>query len=158
MASNPEPDGLAPDSEELQEELKSLGFDLRRKAACAYLVGVGTSGAAEALRERAASDGWEGAVYVDSTGWVVRLRCVGSLRRRTLRRHARYLSRLVADGATVRGMSIEDLCPEDAWDVLAVQPNDTESERATAPDRQGVVPKQRQAPPQEYAEPVARTA
>lgn len=108
--------------EGLYAELRSHGLDARH-CAVTYLVEMGRDrdDAFAALRQ-ASGDGWRASLYGDGTGWVLRLNRVAAPRPQVLDRDQRYLELLARTfGGLVRGVSVEPLDADDAWDRLAAR-------------------------------------
>ncbi|HSP36484.1 MAG TPA: hypothetical protein VLR26_01895 [Frankiaceae bacterium] len=103
--------------------LRSGAFDLRRNAFVGYLLELRSDReGAYAVRARVAADGWQVALFVDTSGWVVRLGRVELVRPNQLDRERRYVQDLARTyGASVRGVCIENLQREDVWDRLAAR-------------------------------------
>src|SRR5690348_3459039 len=97
------------DVQRLQVELRARGFDLRRVALLTYLLGAGSDRAmAYAVHARASREGWQASVYVDETGWVVRIVRTGLARPQQLSSDLSNIAAIAADfRVTMRGLIVE---------------------------------------------------
>jgi hypothetical protein len=107
------------------EGMRQQGFDRRRTMFLAYLIRFHANhDAALTASENAESEGWDGAVFADRTGWVVRLSHKSLVTVERLREDGDYVRTLARlHQARWDAVSVEDLLStETVWDRLGRPP------------------------------------
>jgi hypothetical protein len=128
-----------PEAVALIRAMQDEHFDLRRKMFLALVLDFGQwrDGAFQTV-EAVDDDRWDGSVYADVSGWIVRLTRTRRVTQGALVEIISELKQLARrSGGQVRGLTVEDLRREDRWDEMATELQNRRLRRADGLDHLG---------------------
>jgi hypothetical protein len=111
------------DAADVVSMLRREGFDLRRRMFIAYVVDFGARREdAYAAAQSVRTSDWDSVLYGDASGWVLRLSRTRRLTPESVLEDVAEVKLLAKQShGRVRGVTIEDLRPDDVWGEMAAQ-------------------------------------